>query len=296
MENTTAGKSTATSSVNDQTKQVSAKEAHYLEAAEGPLKMMSGVRTTHNRAKTRFSDSDDDDDDEDEERNVSTPQETAAFAEQRRLAIAKAEARLEAMAMNQNEHPTPHLCVPKHPTPPLPPTHSAPSSLILFGDSITQASFTECGFGAHLSNLYARRLDVLNRGFSGYNTRWAKHYLPDIFPTTTKAALIMVFFGANDASLVTENPRQHVPVDEYGDNLRDICHYVQHMCGHRLLLVTNPPVDHGKRLLFQQQRYGGDIFEQALFWHWCCCCVATLSAGQKMVTGMFGVVLGVVLI
>ena len=71
------------------------------------------------------------------------------------------------------------------------------------GDSITQGSFSTSGFGAYISNVYARRLDVLNRGFSGYNTRWAKKYASKIFPPkTTKASLITIFFGANDASIV----------------------------------------------------------------------------------------------
>ena len=37
-------------------------------------------------------------------------------------------------------------------------------------------SFGEGGFGAVLADAYARRMDVRNRGFSGYNTRWARHY------------------------------------------------------------------------------------------------------------------------
>lgn len=48
--------------------------------------------------------------------------------------------------------------------------------IILFGDSITQQSFSQergFAFGAELSNQYVRKLDVINRGFSGYNTAQA---------------------------------------------------------------------------------------------------------------------------
>ena len=129
-------------------------------------------------------------------------------------------------------------------------------NLILFGDSITQMSFGEGGFGAHLSNVYTRRLDVLNRGFSGYNTRWAKTYLDKIFPADTKAAVVVIFFGANDASLLKHNPRQHVPLKEFGQNLVAICKHIKSVCkSSRLLLVTPPPVDHSKRFIFQKERY-----------------------------------------
>ena len=41
------------------------------------------------------------------------------------------------------------------------------------------------------------------RGYSGYNTRWARLLLPKIFPTSppVPAKLVTVFFGANDAAL-----------------------------------------------------------------------------------------------
>jgi hypothetical protein len=32
--------------------------------------------------------------------------------------------------------------------------------------------------------------------------------------------LLAIFLGANDAVLLDANPRQHVPVDRYGQNIR----------------------------------------------------------------------------
>ncbi len=55
---------------------------------------------------------------------------------------------------------------------------------ILFGDSITQRGFDN-GWVASLANHYIRKADVFNRGFSGYNTRWAKHLLPTVFKKAT---------------------------------------------------------------------------------------------------------------
>ena len=41
--------------------------------------------------------------------------------------------------------------------------------IVLFGDSITQQSFDpeKCGWGAYLANAYMRKMDVVNRGYSG---------------------------------------------------------------------------------------------------------------------------------
>ena len=41
---------------------------------------------------------------------------------------------------------------------------------VLFGNSITQYSFQPAGFGASIAHLYQRHADIVNRGFSGYNT------------------------------------------------------------------------------------------------------------------------------
>lgn len=98
-------------------------------------------------------------------------------------------------------------------------------AIVLFGDSITQQGFGwegASGWVSLLSSAYSRRADVLNRGFSGYNTRHALDILPRIFgePSQEGVLFCTVFFGANDAALPGE--RQHVPLDEYGENLGKI--------------------------------------------------------------------------
>ena len=101
------------------------------------------------------------------------------------------------------------------------PTTALPR-IILFGDSITQGSFDSVSpWGSLLANRYQRRADAVNRGFSGYNSRWALHILPSVFPASDDIPpLVTIFFGANDASLATEDSkRQHVPVEEYRENL-----------------------------------------------------------------------------
>ena len=50
-------------------------------------------------------------------------------------------------------------------------TTSLPKLAILLGDSITQQGFMQNGWAGLLSNEYQRRIDVVNRGFSGYNSK-----------------------------------------------------------------------------------------------------------------------------
>ncbi|GAA5910950.1 SGNH/GDSL hydrolase family protein [Sporobolomyces salmoneus] len=96
---------------------------------------------------------------------------------------------------------------------------------LLLGDSITEWSFGNDGLGAQLSHLYHRRLDVVNRGLAGYNSRWAlecfKQWLP---PSPAKddphTVLATLWLGANDC--VLPHNKQHVPLSEFRQNLLSI--------------------------------------------------------------------------
>ena len=131
--------------------------------------------------------------------------------------------------------------------------------ILLFGDSITQGSFSVGGWGARLQDRYQRRADVINRGFSGYNTRWALRLLggPQLRDGPgVRTVLTTVFFGANDASLLAHNPRHHVPLDEFATNLRTIVSHLREHCpDSAVLLISPPPVCHEQRLAYQRQRY-----------------------------------------
>lgn len=74
---------------------------------------------------------------------------------------------------------------------------------ITFGDSITQRGFAP-GWTGLLADAYQRRADVINRGYSGYNSRWALQLMDRVFPPTSVVPpprLVTIFFGANDAAL-----------------------------------------------------------------------------------------------
>ncbi|KAH7344332.1 SGNH hydrolase-type esterase domain-containing protein [Pyrenochaeta sp. MPI-SDFR-AT-0127] len=119
----------------------------------------------------------------------------------------------------------------------------------LFGDSITQDSFDQhrgFGFSAALQAAYIRRLDVVNRGFSGYNSRQGLQVLPAILPSPDQAKVrfLVVFFGANDCSLPDAPNKQHIPLEEYKANLEKIISHPQVVAHNpRIILVAPPPIN-----------------------------------------------------
>ncbi|KAI7753169.1 hypothetical protein M8C21_021554 [Ambrosia artemisiifolia] len=119
--------------------------------------------------------------------------------------------------------------------------------IILFGDSITELSFKYGGWGASLTDTYSRKADILVRGYGGYTTRWALFLLHHIFPlsSTTPPVATTVFFGANDAALPGRtSERQHVPLEEYKENLRKIVRHLKECSPTMLIvLITPPPID-----------------------------------------------------
>lgn len=104
------------------------------------------------------------------------------------------------------------------------------SRFILFGDLITQLSHEQTGFALApaLQHLYSRRLDVVTRGFSGYNTDHAvvvlKHVLKTEAANPEPTVLLNIFMGTNDAA---NTVHQHVPIDRYKTNLTKLVEMAQ---------------------------------------------------------------------
>ncbi|XP_073135109.1 GDSL esterase/lipase At5g45920-like [Henckelia pumila] len=126
--------------------------------------------------------------------------------------------------------------------------------IYLFGDSITEASFADGGWGSSLANHFSRTADVVLRGYSGYNTRWALKVKEKVLHPSESGlspAAVLVFFGANDACLPERSSAfQHVPLEEYKQNLRTIVAFLKKQWPSSfILLVTPPPIDEAARLL-----------------------------------------------
>lgn len=119
--------------------------------------------------------------------------------------------------------------------------------LVLFGDSITDR-FYHTGM---LSFYYTRKMDVLNRGFSGYNSNGAKLIINDIIDLNP--ILLTISFGANDAT-IADDTIHHVGIDEYYSNLIYIIKSVQYSLPKvSIILITQPPV-YEEKLMEENRR------------------------------------------
>ncbi|CAI9767342.1 unnamed protein product [Fraxinus pennsylvanica] len=145
------------------------------------------------------------------------------------------------------------------------PSYRMRPQIVLFGDSITEQSFRLGGWGAALADTYSRKADVVVRGYGGYNTRWALFLLNHLFPmgSATPPVATTIFFGANDAALLGRTgERQHVPVEEYKENLRRIAQHLKNCSPTMLIvLITPPPIDEQGRLEFARSLYGDKATE-----------------------------------
>ncbi|CAA7058680.1 unnamed protein product [Microthlaspi erraticum] len=129
--------------------------------------------------------------------------------------------------------------------------------IFLFGDSITEESFSDGGWGASLADLLCRKADIVLRGYSGYNTRWALKVVERVFPAAAEnggehPAAVTVFFGANDACLPERcSGFQHVPLHEYKQNLRSIVSFLKNRWPQTvIILIAPPPIDEEARLRY----------------------------------------------
>ncbi|KAF5330647.1 hypothetical protein D9619_006029 [Psilocybe cf. subviscida] len=123
---------------------------------------------------------------------------------------------------------------------------------MLFGDSITQGGWEPGldGFGQRLSHVYARKLDVLNRGYSGYNSTWGLPVFEQCIAksgTAPNLRVLAIWFGANDACILPSP--QHVPLPVFKSTLKTMVSMVhspaspRYSPNTRILLISPPPIN-----------------------------------------------------
>eukprot|EP00668_Euglena_longa_P018838 GGOE01023483.1.p3 GENE.GGOE01023483.1~~GGOE01023483.1.p3 ORF type:complete len:100 (+),score=18.36 GGOE01023483.1:506-805(+) len=71
------------------------------------------------------------------------------------------------------------------------------------------------------------KVDVLNRGLSGYTTRWARDVVGEVCDVTQPVLLTVLLWGANDHVDAESRPQYHVPLEEFRCNLRAIIDHVR---------------------------------------------------------------------
>ncbi|EEF34277.1 GDSL esterase/lipase CPRD49 isoform X1 [Ricinus communis] len=130
---------------------------------------------------------------------------------------------------------------------------------VLFGSSIVQLSYSNGGWGAILANLYARKADILLRGYGGWNSRNALHILDQVFPENApvQPALAIVYFGGNDSvQPLSTGFSPHVPLPEYIENMKKIVQHLKSLSEKtRLIFLSAPPVN--EEMI--RQYFGGNI-------------------------------------
>lgn len=137
--------------------------------------------------------------------------------------------------------------------------HTRPQ-FVLFGASLTEYAFQPGGWGASLADIYARKADILLRGYNGWNTRRALAVLDEFFPkdAPVQPHLVVVCFGANDAAYPLPSGRgQHVPIHEYKSNLQQICLHIKGLSSTtRVVVITPPPIYEDVRRAYARSRWG----------------------------------------
>ena len=117
-------------------------------------------------------------------------------------------------------------------------------TLVVFGDSLTQHGYRldTAGWVAGLSDVLVRRVDVLNRGYSGFTTLQGVRILPAILGhhSLRPVDVLFIFFGANDACI--SGTEQHVPLPQFRQNIRELV-AVAKRHSLRVALITPPPIE-----------------------------------------------------
>ncbi|KAJ1377565.1 SGNH hydrolase-type esterase domain [Sesbania bispinosa] len=121
-----------------------------------------------------------------------------------------------------------------------------PAKFVLFGSSIVQYSYYE-GWGAILSHLYARKADIVLRGYAAWNSRRGLQVIDKIFPknATEQPSLVIVYFGGNDSTRPHPSGLgPHVPLEEYIENMRKIAIHIKSLSEKtRIIFLSTPPIN-----------------------------------------------------
>lgn len=119
--------------------------------------------------------------------------------------------------------------------------------LIIIGDSNTQFAHGESGWLNSISDLFQRRCDVMNRGFSGYNSDQIKIILPKLFSEFKPESIsgVIVMLGSNDsAQKVLQDPIQHVELKKFSENMSYIADFILNwgVTKERIIFVSPPKI------------------------------------------------------
>ncbi len=118
--------------------------------------------------------------------------------------------------------------------------------ILCLGDSITEDGGDKNGWTSLLSYHYSRKLDLINRGYSGYNSRWIlQRVLKEDIPHSNyfNIKLVTILLGANDATFESSSP-QGLSLTEFRYNIEEIIKYFKKQDSSiKFILITPPMID-----------------------------------------------------
>lgn len=119
--------------------------------------------------------------------------------------------------------------------------------VFLIGDSLIELSTDPLNtfpLGSALAHLFRRRADVLNRGLSGYSSKWMGSQFERIKAELTRFGpnqvfMVVILIGTND-SVLPGNPH-HVPVEDFRTTLHDLIQNLLKLAPFAAIIVVSPP-------------------------------------------------------
>lgn len=132
-------------------------------------------------------------------------------------------------------------------------SHLGRPLIIAFGDSITQRGYeNDGGWTTLMSDWYSRKADFINRGFSGYNSKWGLEIFEEVV-LNNEPDLVLIFFGANDA--VVPEVAQHVPLKDYIQIISAMIRTIKVKLPHTdIILITPPPIFEPLLQIFNKEK------------------------------------------
>ena len=128
--------------------------------------------------------------------------------------------------------------------------------IVCYGDSITQLGHDPDGWLGLIQSKYCRSLDIINRGFSGYNTKWLLEHFDEIELDFKNAKIVFILMGANDAA----DDQQFVPVCKFKENLTELGTRIMKLA-EKVVLIGTPWVNGQHWLQFSNEKYGSNDTE-----------------------------------
>jgi len=133
--------------------------------------------------------------------------------------------------------------------------------VVCLGDSITQRGFDieTSGWLALLQSKFCRSVDIINRGFSGFNTNWLLDQIEDLITDFEAAEIVFILMGANDSAKDVQN----VPVAKFSENLTKLVNKARDSGAKKIVLISTPWVDGPAWLKFSNANPESSQFGQS---------------------------------